>query len=164
MEEALKDANRLADAARAASDRTRWAEAIKTAEGAQQRCCESGVRDETLRHRVADASGGIPEEGEGAKARERDRRLVAALGEARLRGTAEAREGGYDLEAIIAAYQRAFREYGIDIGTLPPARAAELIRAKAARDSRGGGGGARRLGMASRSSQRFGPVGYRQRG
>ena len=130
VEEALKDANRLADAARAASDRTRWAEAIKTAEGAQQRLRESGVRDETLRHRVADALEAFQKKAKELETQERDRRLVAALGEARLRGTAEAREGGYDLEAIIAAYQQAFREYGIDIGTLPPARAAELIRAR----------------------------------
>ena len=65
------------------------------------------------------------------KVQERDREFVAALDEARLLGAANAKgEDGYDQKAVISGYQRAFREYGIDIDTLPPERAAELIRAK----------------------------------
>ena len=65
VEEALKDAKRLADAARAALTGPDGLRRSRRRRGPRA-CCESGVRDETLRHRVADASGGIPEEGEGA--------------------------------------------------------------------------------------------------
>ncbi len=116
----------------------RWPEAIKVLEGAQSRL-EPGVEYESLRRRVARRSGVVQEEGGGAEGpggeaegQERDRKFVDALDEARLLGAAICQGGDewYDRKAVISGYQRVFREYGIDIDTLPPERAAELIRAK----------------------------------
>jgi len=117
---------------------SRLPEAIKVLEGVQSRL-EPGFIFYSLRRRVASALELYKKkeekrkaQGEELKAQERDLKFVDALDEARLAGAARAKETGglYDWKAVISEYQRAFREHGIDIETLPPERAAELIRAK----------------------------------
>ena len=104
-------------------------EAIKVLEEALSQL-EPGVVYKSLRRRVESALKSNKKKEKERKAQERDRKFVDALDEARLLGTANAKEGGYDRKAVIPGYQRAFREDGIDVDTLPSERAAELIRAK----------------------------------
>ena len=124
VEKELKRAEEL-------DNEARWPEAIQVVEGAQSRL-ESGVGDESLRRRLSSALESYKEKEGERKAQERDGKFVVTLEDARLLGAASAKEGkgGYDRKAVISGYQRAFREYGIDVDTLPPERTAELIRAK----------------------------------
>ena len=130
VEQALGEAERLGDAARTTPDLTHWAEAVRTAEGTQH-LLDSGGGDEALRRRVAGLLKEYRKQAETLRDRERDQQMIAKLDEARLLG-AGTKEGGigYDRKAAIPEYRRAFREYGIDVGVLPPQDAAERIRAK----------------------------------
>ena len=122
--------------ARKLAFQARWPEAIMVLEEALSQL-EPRVVCESLRRRVTDLlelytkkeKEWMAQEKE-RMAQERDVKFVRALDDARLLGAANAKEGGYDRKAVISGYQRAFREYGIDIDTLPPERTAELIRAK----------------------------------
>ena len=122
VDNAVTEARQLAFA-------THWPEAIKVLEGVQRRL-ELGARHDSLRRRVASLLKSYKMKEEERKAQERDRKFVDALDEARLLEAANAKVGGFDRKAVISGYQRIFREYGLDIDTLPPERAAELIRAK----------------------------------
>jgi len=126
VENDLKKARKLADEGY-------WSDAIHEVEVAQSRL-ESGVGDKLLlRNQVAGVLESYQKKEEERKAQERDGRITVALDEARLAGAARVEEGGkawYDKKAIISGYQRAFREYGIDVETLRSERTVELIRAK----------------------------------
>ena len=130
VENDLKKARKLADEGH-------WSDAIQEVEVARSRL-EPGVGDESLQHRLASDLDSYKKKEEEQKAQERDQKFVDALDKAKVAGAEHIREGGnpwydfsYDEKAIISGYQQAFREYGIDIDTLPPKRAAEKIRAKA---------------------------------
>ena len=106
VERAAVEAERLGTAALAASDLTRWIEAIKAAEEAQH-LLDSGDGDEALRRRVASDLEAYRKQAEALRTRERDRQMIAALDEARLlgagikgEGVAEPR-GQTDLEFLV---------------------------------------------------------------
>jgi len=134
VEKSLRKAGEL-------GDEGHWSDAILKVVAALRRL-ESGVGNESLRHQVA-YNLELYKKKEAQKAQEHDSRIIAALDEARIAGAASAKEGGarsyvaapsgghqHEKKAIISGYQRAFREYGIDIDTLSSQKAAELIRAK----------------------------------
>jgi serine/threonine protein kinase len=77
------------------------------------------------------AAGGSGECRERARELRRDVEMVLRLEDARLTGLESDNKtpnAARDLDLEDAAYATAFREYGIDVETLPPDRAAELIR------------------------------------
>jgi tetratricopeptide (TPR) repeat protein len=69
----------------------------------------------------------------GRAAQEADRRLAERLQQIRLL-KAELKDGHFDFAGAERAYAEAFREHGIDVDRLAPDKAAERVRASAARD------------------------------
>jgi hypothetical protein len=132
-EKAFSDAERLGEVARATSDPTRWAEAIKVLEGAQN-LLEPGDPDEGLRNRMADALKSYRGQADILETQGRDQRLVTRLEDARLLAVGLYRDmirqeenDSPSSKLVIDAYRKSFQEYGIDIDKLTPDEAAGLI-------------------------------------
>jgi hypothetical protein len=119
IQDALAQSQALREQARGANDSGRWAEArtmVKRAEA----LLEGGPADEELTGRVRDALRELEQE-------ERDRRMVDTLEEIRLR-QAEAEGGKYNRLGADRWYAVAFRQFGLEVETLPTAEAATRVR------------------------------------
>jgi tetratricopeptide (TPR) repeat protein len=113
-------------------DPVRWEAALSAARAAARRAegiLASGEPREALQQRVRAALAALD-------AADRDRRVVAALDEARL-AQAQPRPdgGGFDVEAAGPLFDAAFRAYGIDVRRLAPAEVAGRVRSCAVRDA-----------------------------
>ena len=91
----------------------KWPEALSTAKRAEGLLAAGG--SEALRERVRDLR--------------RDVEMVLRLEDARLQAASSKDGKPFDNDAMDAAHLQAFRDYGIDVETLPADRAAELMRA-----------------------------------
>jgi len=63
----------------------------------------------------------------------RDQQMLTQLEDARLQAAAPGKETGFDLAGADQLYAEAFARYGVDVNTLDPQEAAELLRASAIR-------------------------------
>ena len=128
---AMGRAESLAIQARTARDPDRWEAAVAEAVRAGDRL-ESGGGSPPLRLEVADRLEALRAEQDRLRRalddEDLDRRTVAALEEARLRG-ATLKDGDFDLKAVLEGYLNAFRRRGIDVATLPVEEAARRIKA-----------------------------------
>jgi serine/threonine-protein kinase len=83
---------------------------------------ENGPADDTLKKQVRQLQGELDEE-------EKDRKLIAALDEARLaQAETVAGENRFASERAVPRFRKAFREYGLPAGQGTPEAAAERIR------------------------------------
>jgi eukaryotic-like serine/threonine-protein kinase len=113
----LFEADRLAIEASDKSDLTKWGEAVAAARQAKG-ILETGGDDADLRRRIDTRLAAL-------RTQERDRQMLKDLDEASLvRASATNPE-------FLDACRKAFRRYGIDVESLPPAQAISLIRASA---------------------------------
>jgi Flp pilus assembly protein TadD/tRNA A-37 threonylcarbamoyl transferase component Bud32 len=101
-----------------ARDAGRWLEARAALEQAEHRLGDGGPDE--LRHQVAQARA--------------DLGLAEALEDARLRGT-DLRDGSFDTEGKLAAYEAAFAHYGLPAVQMPPEELAGRVRGSAVRDA-----------------------------
>jgi serine/threonine-protein kinase len=123
---ALAEADRYESEAQARSDAAQWGQAIAAVRRAQG-LLDSGAGSSPLRLEVDRRIARL-------LAQERDRRMVRALDEARImraghRGQTQTAASG------LAAYRRAFRDYGIDVLGQAAADAADRIRKSPIRET-----------------------------
>jgi Flp pilus assembly protein TadD len=127
----LDEANRLAGQARQSNEPASWSAAVTSTEGAWALAESGGLRDTDLRRRVASAVDELRRSRSdaiaAASAAARERRLRAALDEARLAGTAKT-DNRLENSARAAAYREAFRDVGIDVAALDRAEALARLR------------------------------------
>jgi serine/threonine-protein kinase len=123
---ALDDLARLLAEAREQSEHPDAVEVMlaraRSALGEAQGLLDSGQPTEALRRRVEEGQAGMEEA-------EKDQRLLATLEDIRLKRS-EQRDSRLEIEKSAARYAEAFRAYGIDVLTLPPAEAADRLRSK----------------------------------
>jgi serine/threonine-protein kinase len=86
---------------------------------------QTGPADETLKHQVRQLQTALDEE-------EKDRKLLAALEEARLAQAETLSESRFAMERAVPKFREAFRAYGLPAGEGEPAAAAERIRQRPA--------------------------------
>jgi tetratricopeptide (TPR) repeat protein len=108
----------LAQAA-ALRDQANWAEAQALVRRAEA-LLEAGPADGDVAGRVRDLRRELDQE-------EKDRRMIQALEEIRLR-QAEVKGGHFDREGSAPRYAEAFRGYGLDVEALPAGQAAARLR------------------------------------
>ena len=126
----IERAESLAIEARVAGDLSKWEKVIAEGVRAEDRL-DAGGGSLAARREVS-ARLGVLRAGRDRRridlqADERDRRMVAALGEARLLRAA-IKDGHFDDEAKLLAYLAAFRAHDIDLGSLPTEESARRIR------------------------------------
>jgi serine/threonine protein kinase/tetratricopeptide (TPR) repeat protein len=119
----LFEADRLGMEAASGPDLSRWGQAIAAARQAQG-ILDTGGRDPDLRRRI-DATLAV------LTTQERDRQMLKDLDEAELARAAPTALGFDNVQAFREAKRRAFRRYGIEVESLPPAQAVSMIRASA---------------------------------
>jgi serine/threonine protein kinase/tetratricopeptide (TPR) repeat protein len=134
VNQAIEEALRLRGVARANQrDLARWVEAVSAARRAEGLLVGVEVDDDLVRQ-VRELRGDL--EAEEQIVRD-DLRMVAALADVRLQLAAfnnKKEPFGYDYEQADVSYAQAFREYGIDVLSLTPEKAAELLQAREIRD------------------------------
>ncbi len=135
-ERAFSEAERLGELALATSDLTRWAEAIKSLEGAQ-RLLESGGADEALQSRMSKTLEAFRGQADALAARERDGRIVTRLEDARLLAVGSYKDmlqqetkDNPGSRLVIDGFRKAIKEYGIDLEDSPPQDAVTFIQSK----------------------------------
>jgi serine/threonine-protein kinase len=130
---ALQEVAALRNQARALTDDpVRWEATLVAARAAARRAegvLNSSEAGDTPRQRVRAALADLD-------AAEKDRRVMAALDEARLTRTRLGQDGVRDdKESMAPLFEAAFRAYGIDVRALPPTRAAEFVAASPVLDA-----------------------------
>jgi serine/threonine protein kinase/Tfp pilus assembly protein PilF len=111
------EVNRALSEADDFQSRGRWPEALEAVKRAEGLLPGGG--SEELRKRVGE--------------RRKDLEMIQCLEDIRLPRAVGGVEGSYDNAGAIAAYSKAFREYGIEVESLEPLEAAERVRARTIR-------------------------------
>lgn len=142
VNQALEEAHVHRGQAKAApaGDLTHWAPAEAAMQRAQALLASGPAADVLVRgvkERARELEAEASEARRAAAAAVGDQRILAALEDVRLRIT-DVRDGGYDTASGDPAYEKAFREYGIDVEAQSPGEVAEKIRARPIREQLAG--------------------------